>query len=512
MANIYVSSAEWTAVLAWAATTAYVSTSNGGRGDYRRQLAGVAVGSERVFRCTTSGTSLAAEPAWTLTKNGVTTETAGPVWTECTGQEADQASAAWRAPHARLADAFAATWGAAGDTFYLADMHAETQAAALTLTSPGTEASPCYVLCVTKTTVPPTSANLTTGATITTTGANALTVTGGDTYWYGVDIKCGSGATTVVLTITTTVGGVQRFKNCKLRKLGTTATGAAITGNIGCKTILDATQLFLGASGDRVRPYNFDWRNTPSVALTQVGAPASGVFQLQAGGGTPVFDGIDLTGNPTLIQGSTTFPGTVIFKNCKTDAGVVLGGAGTRNTDVLSIVSDSAATNYLSAKSSYDGLQTTETTIVRTGGASDGITPVAWKIATTANSKLSFPFDSLPIAVWNNTTAANRTITLYGIWGGAAVPTNADIWFELSYMGSALTPIASFASCGVADVLAAGVNLASDSSTWGGSTTKFAMSITLSAPQPARKGPIYITIKAAKPSSTFYIDPKPVLS
>lgn len=512
MANIYVSSAEWTAVTAWAALTAYVSTSNGGRGDYRRQLAGVAVGSERVFRCTTSGTSLAAEPAWTLTKNATTTEVAGPVWTECTGQEADQVSGTWKAPHARLANAFTATWGAAADVFYVADTHAETQAAALTLTSPGTEASPCAVRCVTKSTVPPASANLTTGATITTTGANALTVTGGDTVWEGVDLKCGTGATSVVLTITTTIGGVQNFKRSKLRKLGTTATGAAITGSTVCKVILDNTQIFLGVSGDRIRPYHFHWKNTPSAAITQVGAPTNGVLQIQAGGGVPVFDGIDLTGNPTLVQSGASQVSTVVFKNCKTDAGVTLGGAGTRYCDVLSIISDSAATNYLSTKSSYDGLQTTETTVVRTGGASDGATPVAWKIVTTANSKLDFPFESLPLGPWNDTIAANRTITLYGIWGGGAVPTNADIWFEVSYLGSGSTPLASFATCGVADVLAAGTNHASDSSTWGGSTTKFAMSITLSAPQPAMKGPISITIKAAKASSTFYIDPKPVLS
>src|SRR6266404_558133 len=102
MANWYIGSVEWTAVAAWAALTAYVSTSNGGRGDYVRQLAAPSTGNERVFRCTTSGTSLASEPSCTLTKNATTTETAGPVWTECTGQEADQVAGTWKAPHARL--------------------------------------------------------------------------------------------------------------------------------------------------------------------------------------------------------------------------------------------------------------------------------------------------------------------------------------------------------------------------------------------------------------------------
>jgi hypothetical protein len=38
------------------------------------------------------------------------------------------------------------------------------------------------------------------------------------------------------------------------------------------------------------------------------------------------------------------------------------------------------------------------------------------------------------------------------------------------------------------------------------------MSVTLSSPQPNMKGPIYLTVKAAKASSTFYIDPRPVIT
>jgi hypothetical protein len=37
------------------------------------------------------------------------------------------------------------------------------------------------------------------------------------------------------------------------------------------------------------------------------------------------------------------------------------------------------------------------------------------------------------------------------------------------------------------------------------------MTTTLSAPQPALTGLLYVTVKAAKASSTFYIDPKVVL-
>ena len=47
------------------------------------------------------------------------------------------------------------------------------------------------------------------------------------------------------------------------------------------------------------------------------------------------------------------------------------------------------------------------------------------------------------MAIWNDTTAANVTVTVYGYWDNAAVPKNDEIWMEVSYMGSSATPIAT---------------------------------------------------------------------
>ncbi len=175
--------------------------------------------------------------------------------------------------------------------------------------------------------------------------------------------------------------------------------------------------------------------------------------------------------------------------------------------------SDSSGTNYRHDKYNFSGSQVVETTIVRTGGATDGTTPLATKIVTTANANFTFPYESIPLAIWNDTVSTNRVVTVYGIWGGGAVPNNDEIWIEVSYMGSSGSPIATINTANAkADYLTAAAGQASDSSTWGGSTTKFKMSVTLSSPQPALKGDIYVTVKAAKASSTFYIDPLIVLS
>src|SRR5258708_39638600 len=85
---------------------------------------------------------------------------------------------------------------AAGDVFYIAHDHAESTATAVTLTSPGTNANPCYFYCVNSAgSVPPASADLRTTATVTTTGNNNLTLAGTWGEIYGIIFTAGSGGT-----------------------------------------------------------------------------------------------------------------------------------------------------------------------------------------------------------------------------------------------------------------------------------------------------------------------------
>ena len=84
MAVFYVDSAQWTAVTAWAATTAIAA------GALRRQLATPAVNSEAVFVCIVAGTTGSSEPvaaSWTAPTAGQKTASDGTVtWQECTGR------------------------------------------------------------------------------------------------------------------------------------------------------------------------------------------------------------------------------------------------------------------------------------------------------------------------------------------------------------------------------------------------------------------------------------------
>jgi hypothetical protein len=147
-----------------------------------------------------------------------------------------------------------------------------------------------------------------------------------------------------------------------------------------------------------------------------------------------------------------------------------------------------------------------ETTIVRTGGASDGATPLSWKVVTAgvAYCNFSFPFECPPIAIWNDIVGSAVSAAVEGVWGGGAVPNDDDVWLDVEYLGDASSPQGSIVNDGKADLLTAAAPQASSTATWGGSTTKFKLAVTFT---PQQKGWIYARVKCAKASTTFYIDP-----
>src|SRR5688572_24615969 len=173
MAIWYLGSTKYTAIAQWAANTAYIV------GDIVRQLAAPTLNNERVFRCTTPGTShLTTEPTWILTK-GATTNDNTVVWTEVTGDAAYGWAAA--APRQRLFMNGGSSWAAAGDTVYRHENHAEAQTTQVQFDSPGTAASPLFLY-----TVNDGETALADTATMEVNGgANTFTFTG-FTYDYGI--------------------------------------------------------------------------------------------------------------------------------------------------------------------------------------------------------------------------------------------------------------------------------------------------------------------------------------
>jgi hypothetical protein len=544
-------------------TPSWVAIGTAALGNIIKDAAGT-----HLFVCTTAGTTKSApEPVWNTTTGGTTTDNFA-TWT-CLGD----VSSAWAAPAPRLSNMLNTSWAQAGNYIYAAADHAEVQPSAINITTiSGTPASPNYVISVAAATVPPTSASWSAGASVTTVGPNGLTLNvgqGGGYYLNGLTLSAGSGATTAGLFLS---AGRVVIDGCSINKLGTTGAASAITigsSGTGADALINNTQFKFGNTQDRIT-YNGRLRlqNIPTLLTSGSSVPTNSLFTASG----PYFleiVGVDLSPigtTPVLAPASGTIAALV---GCKLASGAVIISSPVTATQVDAINCDSAATDYQKARYAYAGTLTTETAVVRTSGAVVDATHVSDKIATNTNTSWISPFASIALAIWNATTGSSVTVTVYGVYNGAALPNNDEIWMEVEYPGSASSPLASIATTTKANAMTAAAAVTSDTSAWdsvataranstayalgdarsvssntgriffcttagtssgslpagyasaadGGSVTdgtavfrageRFKLTSTFT---PQLAGPIYVRPKGGRVSSTYYIDPLPALS
>jgi hypothetical protein len=250
----------------------------------------------------------------------------------------------------------------------------------------------------------------------------------------------------------------------------------------------------------------FEWKYT-SAAISGATFPTT---LFTSGGMTPqwvALEGVDLSalGSGKSIFNVAPFVGLYLVKDCKLGSSVAVttGTAGGLTWRIDVIRCDSGNTNYRNESYSALGTQTTETTIVRSGGATDGTTAFSHKVVTTANAVKLQPYEVRPLTVWNDTTGSSKTITVEAI--ASAVLNNDECWIEVEYLGDASSPQGSRASSYKTNILATGAANATSTQTWGGVLTgKFKMAVTMT---PQQKGPITAYVMVAKASTTVYIDP-----
>jgi hypothetical protein len=371
--------------------------------------------------------------------------------------------------------------------------------------------------------VPPTSANLLATATVTTTGGNTITISS-HCYVYGLTFSAGSGATTAGLVLASTTGSCQTFVNCAMKKPGTSGSSTAITVGVTHAVVewINTTVTF-GSTSDKIDVSGiFKWSATAS-AISGATIPAILISLDSTLAARIYLDSLDLSAMTT--SGQTVFGGVASRQVYVRAHNVWLGAGAAAYTDSVAttgfadiLFTYSGATKAMPRGifCTMDDAGKTETSVVatRSGGATDGTTDHSWKITTTSSSSWKFPHISPTMAIWNSTTGSNVTVTVYGNWTGGSVPTNADIWMEVKYFGSSTTLIGTIdTSNRQATPLHSSSNQGTDGvSTWTGGTTAFKMSVTLSSPKPSQARPIEVVVKSAKASTTFYIDPIPVLS
>lgn len=459
MSNWYVSSVAWTAVTAWAALT--VTT----LGTYRRQTA-PAVGNERVFKCTTAGTTGAAEPTWNLGNNATTVD--GTVtWTQVAGKEAENAT--WQAPIARLETAIV-TLGVNGDFVYVRDDHTQTVASALTFGPASAGGGAAKVICVrTGCSIPPVSGDESTGASVNTTGASGISFRGGqflDFYVEGVSFHAGSGASTASITLGT--GATTEFitlKNCLLELAGTSASSIIGTGGASIartETHLINTPMKFGAAGQGIQQNlgSLIWINTPSAV--QGTSPTNLVKAAVAGvvAGPVLIRGCDLSGaTGTLVASQGSALGQITIVNCKLASGVTMYGGSEVQSSLNTLVIDNCDddTNYRFYRASIRGIVQSDSVIARGGGATDGVTNYSWKLTSNSDSQSDAstinPFKTHRIRKRYATLGSSVTATVQTVINRATGLTDAEMWLEIESLMDSGFPESEFTDDRIPDVL-----------------------------------------------------------
>ncbi len=458
----------------------------------------------------------------------------GPYYVKSTTGSNGNAGTSWAAAKATLVGAIAVA--AAGDTIYVSQAHAESTASSISLAFPGTDISPTNVVCANDGAGPPTATATT--CTVTTTGASNITISG-SVYIYGITFNVGTGSSRADFQPGTTGGNVQRFENCTVN-MGTTNSssslymggGGNITPtndfwrNVSVKFATSATRGFVG-----VNP--FHWNTGSFVSGTSTPNPLINLYsQANSVGGVVLWENIDFSNLASTLN--ITIPPPVqmpvIIRNCKMPgswSGALISTSFSNPGRIEMYNCDAGSTNYRLWIEDYYGTIRDETTIVRTGGASDGATPISWKMTGGARNApwLGATLKSPEIVLWNASTGSSRTITVeylhdtssasgQGSGTGNAYQNN-QIWLEVNYLGASGSPLGSLANGMPTDILTAasdnGAGVGTSGWTTTGLTTPKSGKVTATF-TPQKVGFYLVRIVFGGASKIIYVDPKLVLS
>lgn len=421
--------------------------------------------------------------------------------------------------NAKTTLAAAATAAAAGDDIWVADDHAESVAASANITFAGTSGVPNRCFCVRRTggSVPPVAADLRTTATVTTTGATNVVI-GGTIYMYGITFNAGSGAVAANINLNNSARN-QVYEQCVFKIVGTTGTNAMTLGTVaGTRVEFIDCKFGVAAVGQNIvvnQGSIFIWRSTSGMqALTGATIPTS-IFSGAAAIPTVELRGLDLSqlGSGNSIFANAGANAKII--NCKLNSLATIMSAAPGQSSAAGIQllgSGSAGIVERNELLQFGGNLTTETTIVRTGGASDGTTAFSWKLVSNANLKRQQPMQTFEGAIWNAAVGSAKTLTVHIVTDNVTL-TDAEAWLEVEYLGSSASPLASFVSDGAASQLATAAAQATSTETWTttGLTTpvKQKLEVTFT---PQMAGLIRWRVRFAKASTTVYVCPKAELS
>lgn len=308
------------------------------------------------------------------------------------------------------------------------------------------------------------------------------------------------------------VGGGLELRNTAAASrmaLGTTAT------NRNTRLMLEGAEVRFGNAGQGLS------LNSISVSIKDGALAGSAITEFIKAVGAIAADfdvsGLDMSAGASslnIMASNLNGVGQIKLDSCKMPAswtgGIVSGGALAHSgTRALMINCDSADTNYRLITAGFGAGLRTDTAVYRSGGATDGTTPISWRIATNNNTAYPlFNFDTPAITRWNETTGSSVTATIEVLTDGVTLKDD-EAWLGIMYLDDAGFPLGALVSDERPSQLAAAADQDASTATWTttGITTpvKQKLSVTFT---PREKGYVQARVRVARPSSVIYVCPK----
>jgi hypothetical protein len=428
------------------------------------------------------------------------------------GLDADNGST-WALAKATLAGA--AAIDAAGDTIFIKNTHSQT-GAGTTHAFAGTAGNPVRVLSVSDSNEPATT--LATGATINANATNGGSYTG-SAYVYGL-LLSSSQAASGGITFNSGTGQSQEWDTCTFRLTANDNRPQYAIGPTSGAPVRTTFRNCAFRFGHASQTLLNNMSNTDFIGCSiESGGTAASTFLVfsndRGSAGRVRFMGCDFANLATAATLCTMNADSYVeFINCKLPASWSGTVAGTMTVGSRAAMynCDAGDTNYRLQIEDYAGTIRSETTIVLSGGASDGTTPLSWRMAGNANTnELANVLYSDWIAVWNEDTGASKTMTIEVITDGVTL-TDATAWLEVMHMGTSGFPLGTIVRDKRAGVLTSAANQTSSSATW--TTTGLASPVKQKLEAtftPQEKGVVYARVALAA-NAVVYVDPKPTIS
>jgi hypothetical protein len=434
-----------------------------------------------VWECTTAGTTNAT-PTWpasfdydvdTVTQNGVVFTPRKPGYSS--GSTVDWTFAT---PFLRYLQLAMATETPNGRGL-VSDSHAETSALTLAAVPLGTLTNPAVIQCVGDN-VTSNFVNAST-AVVTTTSTGTIQLDG-HLEIYGVNLHAGTGSATLTLTMQTTTAqsGYTRLENLAIRLI-TTGSNATISTNTTQSRQrvrwVNCTVSF-GGSGQEITVRGVvEWIGGSFVSGTATPATLF-LFGTTAGmAGTVYVRDVDfnnLSNTFILVSPTTQSFGSLTLENCKMPSGWnidtnLVDGTITQPGFRVELVNcDVGDTNYRTVIEDCYGSIRDSTTVVATGGATDGTTLKSFRMSTSSQAGQGRwnGLETNPISIWNETVGSAQTATFELVSNTAALLTNAEFYTLMDYLGTSGFPLGTATGSYPATPLTTATNLTTSTKAW----------------------------------------------